>query len=88
MTPLDILALTREALMVVLWVALPVIVVAAGTALVMAIFQAVTQIQDQSIGQSVTKMVVMVALVVLCGWQGRQVMGFAERAFQVVGQLP
>ena len=68
--------------------ALPVVVVAAGTALVMAIFQAVTQIQDQSIGQSVTKMVVMVALVVLCGWQGRQVMGFAERAFQVVGQLP
>jgi type III secretion protein S len=88
MTPIDILSLTREGLMVVLWVALPVVVVAAGTALVMAVFQTVTQIQDQSIGQSVTKIVVMVALLVLCGWQGRQVVGFAERAFQLVGELP
>lgn len=88
MTPQDILSLTREGLMVVLWVALPLVLVAGGTALVMAVFQTVTQIQDQSIGQSVTKIVVMVALVVLCGWQGRQVLGFAERAFQIVSQLP
>ncbi len=88
MTPIDILGLTREGLMVVLWVALPVVLVSAGTALVMAVFQTVTQIQDQSIGQSVTKIAVMVALLALCGWQGRQVMGFAERALQLVGQLP
>lgn len=88
MTPIDILGLTREGLMVVLWVALPVVLVAAGTALVMAVFQTVTQIQDQSIGQSVTKIAVMVALLALCGWQGRQVMGFAERALELVGQLP
>ena len=88
MTPIDILGLTREGLMVVLWVALPVVLVSAGTALVMAVFQTVTQIQDQSIGQSVTKIAVMVALLVLCGWQGRQVMGFAASALQLVGQLP
>jgi len=41
----------------------------------------VTQVQDQSIGQSVRLIAVMVAIIVTAGWLGRDVMRFAERAF-------
>ncbi len=88
MNPSDILTLTQEGLSVVLWVSLPIVVIAAATALLVAVFQTVTQIQDQSIGQSITKVVGMVALMLLCTWQGRQVLVFAQRAMELVGQLP
>ncbi len=87
MTPLDILDITREALMVVLWVSLPVVLVSTGSALIVAILQAVTQIQDQSIGQSVRLIAVMLAIVLSAGWLGRDVMRFAERAMQIISQL-
>jgi len=51
------------------------------------VLQAVTQIQDQSIGQSVRMVAVMLSIVLLAGWLGRQMMLFAERALQMVATL-
>jgi len=87
MTPEAVLDLTREALLVVLWVSLPVVVVATATALVVAVLQAVTQIQDQSIGQSVRFIAVMVGVVLTAGMLGREVLRFAQRAFQTLTTL-
>lgn len=88
MTPVDILALTRDGLLVILWVCLPVVAVATLTALGVATVQTVTQIQDQSIGQSIRQVAVMLTIVFTAGWSGRQVIAFAERAFQVLSTLP
>ena len=88
MTPDELLTVTREGLLVVLWVALPVVVVSTLSALVVAVLQAVTQIQDQSIGQSTRLIVVLVTLVVSAGWMGREILRFAERAFHTVSRLP
>lgn len=88
MTPHDLLDITRDGLLIVLWVSLPVVVVSTLSALVVAVLQAVTQIQDQSIGQSVRLVAVMLTIVVSAGWLGRDVLRFAERAFQTVAQLP
>ena len=87
MTPQNVLDLTRDGLQLVFWVSLPVVLVAAGTALVVALGQAVTQIQDQSIGQSIRLIAVMITLVVLAGWLGRDVLLFAERAFDSLPRL-
>lgn len=87
-TPMQLLDITREGLLIVLWVSLPVVVVATLSALVVAVLQAVTQIQDQSIGQSIRLIAVMVAIVVTAGWLGRDVMRFAERAMQMMSKLP
>lgn len=87
MSPDAVLDLTREALLVVLWVSLPVVVVATATALVVAVLQAVTQIQDQSIGQSVRFIAVMVGVVLTAGMLGREVLRFAQRAFQTLTTL-
>jgi type III secretion protein S len=87
MTPQNVLDITREGLQLVFWISLPVVLVAAVTALVVALGQAVTQIQDQSIGQSVRLISVMLTLVVLAGWLGRAVLLFAERAFDSLVRL-
>ena len=88
MTPQNILDITREGLLIVLWVSLQVVAVATLTALLVAVVQAVTQIQDQSIGQSIRLIAVMLAIIATAGWMGRDVMRFAERAFHTLTQLP
>jgi type III secretion protein S len=75
-----ILETTRQGLLLVLLVSLPVVAVATVSALLIAIAQAVTQIQDQSIGMSVRLIAVMVTIVVLAGWGGREVLRFARMA--------
>jgi len=88
MTPLDLLDITRDGLLIVLWVSLPVVLVATLSSLVIAVIQAVTQIQDQSIGQSIRLIAVMLAIVISAGWLSRDVMRFAERAFHTLTVLP
>jgi len=87
MTPQNVLDITREGLQLVFWVSLPLVLVAAATALVVALGQAVTQIQDQSIGQSLRLIAVMLSLVALAGWLGRAVLLFGERAFDSLVRL-
>ena len=87
MTPQNILDITRDGLLVVLWVTLPVVLVATLTALLVSVLQAVTQIQDQSIGQSLRIIAVMLAIVATAGLLGRDVLRFAERAFQSLATL-
>ena len=82
MTPNNVLDITRDGLLVVLWVTLPIVAVATLSALLVTVLQAVTQIQDQSIGQSVRLIAVMVTIIVTAGWLSRGVLTFAERAFQ------
>lgn len=87
MTPQNILDITREGLLLVLWISLPVVAVATLTSLVVAVLQAVTQVQDQNIGQSIRMIAVMVAIILTAGWLGRDMIRFAERAFQVLTSL-
>jgi len=84
----DILSVAREALTVVLWVALPTVVAAAVVSLLIAVAQTVTQLQDQSIGQAARLITVPLMLLVTGSWAGREVMQFAERALQLLGMGP
>ena len=70
-----------------LWVSLPLVVVATVAGLGVAILQAVTQIQDQSIGQAVRLVVVLISLMVGVSWLGNEVLRFAERAFESLERL-
>ena len=87
MTPQNVLELTRDGLLLVFWVTLPVVGVAAVSALSVSIVQAVTQIQDQSIGQSIRMIVVMLTIILLASVLGRDVWQFAERALQSLAQV-
>ncbi|CAD6531776.1 type III secretion system export apparatus subunit SctS [Paraburkholderia sabiae] len=80
MTSSTILDLTQQALVLVLLLSLPIVLTAAVVGLAVAILQAVTQVQDSNIGIAVRLIAVMVALVVLSGWLGGEVLRFAQQA--------
>jgi type III secretion protein S len=82
MTSSAILDLTRQALMLVLLLSLPIVAVALITGLVVAILQAVTQVQDGSLGVAVRLIAVLVTLVLLSGWLGSEVRRFAQQALE------
>jgi len=82
MTSSTILDLTRQALMLVLLLSLPIVLIATVTGLVVAILQAVTQVQDANIGIAVRLIAVMVALVLLSAWLGSEVLRFAQQALE------
>ncbi|HDR9227456.1 TPA: type III secretion system export apparatus subunit SctS [Burkholderia vietnamiensis] len=82
MTSSTILDLTRQALMLVLLLSLPIVAIATVTGLVVAILQAVTQVQDANIGIAVRLIAVMVALVLLSGWLGSEVLRFAQQGLE------
>ena len=68
-----------------LWLAvaisLPVLAVAALVGLVVAAFQAASQIQDPTLAHLPRLLVVMAALALLGPWMGRQVAAFAREVF-------
>lgn len=79
MSPATLLEQAQNALLLSLAVVLPVLAVAAVVGLVVAAFQAASQIQDPTIAHLPRLLAVVVALVVLGPWMGSQVGAFAER---------
>jgi flagellar biosynthesis protein FliQ len=62
-------------------VSLPVVGIAAVAGLLVAVFQAATQVQDFTLAHLPRLVVVAVALAILGPWMGAQIAAFAARAF-------
>jgi flagellar biosynthesis protein FliQ len=78
-TPTALVEQAQNALLLSLAVALPVLAVAAIVGLIVAAFQAASQIQDATIAHLPRLLAVIAALVVLGPWMGSQIGAFAER---------
>lgn len=70
-----------EALMLTVALSLPIVGVAAFVGFVVAAFQAASQIQDPTIAHLPRMVVVIVALILLSPWIGRELGAFAQRMF-------
>jgi type III secretion HrpO family protein len=81
MDPASLVEHAREAMILSLAIALPVIGVAAVVGLLVAAFQAASQIQDATISHLPRMLAVAAALVVAGPWMGHQIAAFAERMF-------
>jgi type III secretion protein S len=77
--------LTMRGLMLVLWLSLPTVLTAAAVGLLVAIVQAATQIQDQSIGQALKLVAVFVVIAVTAVWSANAAYNFADQAFSSFG---
>jgi len=77
----DLHQLATSALGLALTLSLPIVGVAALVSLVMALFQAATQVQDATIAHLPRFVAVVVALALLAPWMGRQLVAFASVAF-------
>jgi type III secretion protein S len=86
--PMDIPSitdLTTRALMLVLWLSLPTVLTAAAVGLLVAIVQAATQIQDQSIGQALKLIAVFAVAAVTAAWAANATLNFADEALASFG---
>ena len=81
MSPAALLDAARDALLLALTLSLPVVAVAALVGLIVAAFQAASQIQDPTIGHLPRLLAVVTVLVVLGPWMGHALGAFAERMF-------
>jgi type III secretion protein S len=79
----NVIRLTSEALLVCLMVSLPAIVVAAVVGLLISFVQAVTSLQEQSIGQAAKLISVVVTLLAMGSWGASIVLNFAQTLFTV-----
>jgi len=74
-------SLGREATLLSVAVALPVLVVAAIVGFVVAAFQAASQVQDPTLSHLPRMLAVAAALLILGPWMGSEIAHFAERVF-------
>ncbi|HRC84559.1 MAG TPA: type III secretion system export apparatus subunit SctS [Thermoanaerobaculia bacterium] len=79
------LYLSRQAMMLVVLVSAPPIVAALAVGLTLAILQALTQIQEQTL-QTAARLVVVFAVLIFAGyWMALQVLAFAVNIFNNFG---
>jgi flagellar biosynthesis protein FliQ len=71
----------QEALLLSVAVALPIVAIAALVGLIVAAFQAASQIQDPTIAHLPRLLAVVAGVVALAPWIGHQIGAFAERMF-------
>jgi flagellar biosynthetic protein FliQ len=81
MPPALLLDAARDALFLALSLSIPVVAVAAVVGLLVAAFQAATQIQDPTVSHLPRLLAIVATLVVLGPWMGHAVGAFAERMF-------
>ena len=79
--PADLTQHAQEALVLMAAVSLPVLAVAAIVGMIVAAFQAASQIQDPTIAHLPRLLAVIAALVILGPWMAHQIGAFAERMF-------
>lgn len=77
----ELVSLAQRALFLSVLVSLPVLVVAALLGLVMAVFQAATQVHDAALAHFPKFLVVALTLAVAGPWMGRQIVELALYSF-------
>ncbi len=77
-----ILQVTREALLLVLLASAPPVLASLATGLIISIFQATTQIQEQTL-TFVPKLIAVMATLIITGpWIGGQLLRFTRMLFE------
>ena len=87
MTELTIMKIAREALVTVLMVAGPVLILSLLVGLLVSIFQATTQIQEQTLTFVPKILTVLGATVLLGPWMLRFMIDFTSRLFTNMNQF-
>ena len=77
----EIYQLTYQALLLILILSGPPILISMTLGLFVAIFQAATQIQEQTLSFTVKLFAVILSLVAMGGWLGSQIVHFAQTIF-------
>ena len=78
--------LTTQALLLCMYISLPVVFVAAGVGLVISFIQAITSIQDASIPHGMKLLAVVITLLIAAPWASASLLRFMKQV--IVTAIP
>ena len=87
MNPAEVLDIGRGTILVLLKIGAPVMFIALAVGLVIALFQALTQIQEQTLGFVVKLIVVVFVIFLTARWLGIELYHYTLTIFQNIGML-
>ncbi|GAB4232014.1 MAG: type III secretion system export apparatus subunit SctS [Chlamydiales bacterium] len=73
--------LAYQGLLLILILSAPPILISLFFGIMVAIFQAATQIQEQTLSFTIKLIAVVLTLILMGGWLGAQIMSFAQNIF-------
>lgn len=76
-----VVQLAYQAMLLILILSAPPILISMFFGLLVAVFQAATQIQEQTLSFTIKLVAVVLVLMLMGGWLGSQIMGFASQIF-------
>lgn len=82
-----ILNLTVQTMWLVLLLSLPPVIVAAGIGILVSLFQALTQIQEQTLAFAFKLIGVFAVLVLMARWLGGELYEFSQNLFDLLPRL-
>jgi type III secretion protein S len=80
----DLISFLTKALYLVLWLSLPPIIVASVVGTLFSLFQALTQIQEQTLSFAVKLIAVMAALALTARWMGGELYNYTLSIFEMI----
>lgn len=83
----DLVSFLSQALYLVLWLSLPPIVVASVVGTLFSLFQALTQIQEQTLSFAIKLIAVMATLALTARWIGGQLFNYTISIFEMFPQV-
>lgn len=87
MHEVDVVAYFTQALYLVLWLSLPPIVVGSIVGTLFSLFQALTQIQEQTLSFGVKLVAVSLTILLTARWVGGEMFNFTAQIFDAIPLL-
>ena len=78
----QLVQLAYQALIMILLLSAPPVLISLVFGLVVAIFQAATQIQEQTLASTIKLVAVTLVLMMMGGWLGGQIFNFSAQIFE------
>lgn len=82
-----LVGLTTQALYLVLILSMPAIAVASIVGVVVALAQALTQVQEQTLNFAVKLLAIIIALIATANWLGVTLYDYAIRLFDLIPEI-
>jgi len=82
-----ILPLAQEVLWLVLLLSLPVVLVASIVGILISLFQALTQVQDQTLPFLIKLVAASLTLAVSAHWMGNLLLRYTERSLALISRM-
>lgn len=83
----DLVSVLSKALYLTLWLSLPPIIVASVVGTLFSLFQALTQIQEQTLSFAVKLIAVMATLALTARWIGGELYNYTDLIFEMIPRM-